>query len=113
MAVTMIGVWSLTQWLQRRGVSFEHRSWMFYLGVGLYAGLSRGVPVSAVLVVLLALGGWFGWRGELSPVVTLATAVAIYSVGAAGSFTSFLAYRRLLYLGKISYSLYLVHTVVG
>ena len=50
-------------------------------------------------------------NGDVQPFVVLATAAAILGVGFAGRLRSWLAVRPLQFLGRISYSLYLVHFI--
>lgn len=112
-AVAAIGLWSLWNWTSHHGVGFTQRSWMFFMGVGVFASLRKGVPVATVLTPLVALCIWFAARGDADGLLAALTATAIYFVGIAGRLSTTLAYRPLLYLGRISYSLYLLHLVVG
>jgi peptidoglycan/LPS O-acetylase OafA/YrhL len=83
---------------------------MFFLGAAVawvVAGASRAwllvfVPVAAVLALHFDLG--LG--------VSAATAAMLYLAGERGR-RDWLAWRPLQYLGRISYSLYLVHPLVG
>jgi peptidoglycan/LPS O-acetylase OafA/YrhL len=113
LAVATVAGWSFMNWLQQPTPDFTGRSWTFFLGVALYGALTRGVPVSIVAVPLTALGALFVWKQELHSIVTVATAAAIYTVGVTGRLSTLLAYRPLLHLGKISYSIYLLHMVIG
>ncbi|HTU24365.1 MAG TPA: acyltransferase [Pirellulales bacterium] len=58
-------------------------------------------------VGLTAARLWWSWGIEVA--VALAAALAIYWVGRAGHLTDWLRWRPLMYLGRISYSLYLIH----
>lgn len=111
--VAGIGLWSFLHWAQDFGVGFTERSWMFFLGVGLYVALKRGVPAGIVAPVLVGCALWRGWSGDVDAAVAAITAATIYVVGSAGRFGTFLNYRPLLYFGKTSYSLYLVHLPFG
>jgi peptidoglycan/LPS O-acetylase OafA/YrhL len=86
---------------------------MFFLGVLLYVSLSQRLPIIGVWVSLVSLSAWFLWQRNAEGITVLLTAIAIFAVGAAGRFSNILANRPLQYLGKISYSLYLLHMVVG
>jgi len=111
--VASLGIWSLSHWLQQHTADFTGRSWMFLLGVATYAALRRNIPALAAATPFAALAICFCWRGDLEGIVATATASSIYGVGATGRLGRALAYRPLLYLGRISYSLYLMHMVVG
>jgi peptidoglycan/LPS O-acetylase OafA/YrhL len=112
-AASLIGLTSLATFLHQHRVDFIGRAWVFYLGVGVYAALARRVPPALVALPLLALGGWFVWKGDVEGCVAVGAGGAIYAVGYAGWLGSALAYRPLLYLGRISYSLYLMHMAIG
>lgn len=113
LAVATVAGWSFMNWLQQPTPDFTGRSWTFFLGVALYGALTRGVPVSIVAAPLTALGALFIWKQELHSIVTVATAAAIYAAGVTGRLSTLLACRPLLHLGKISYSIYLLHMVIG
>jgi len=111
--VAIVAAWSLMQWAQAPSSNFAGRSWTFFLGVAMYAALTRGIRTVVVAAPLTALGTLFLWRHDIHGTATVLSAVAIYAAGTAGRLSTLLACRPLLYLGKISYSLYLLHMVLG
>ena len=112
-----------------------HFAWMFFMGMITWWTLDRTVPVPAYAVIVsialldlifdakcrheiltsLTNTSWGtpmeieieSWRYENS--VVLATALAIFLAGRRQSLHSWLNWRWLQYLGRISYSLYLIH----
>ncbi len=112
-AVAAVGVWSLIHSVRQPSSDFAGWSWTFFLGVAVYAGLTRGIPAAAVVAPLAVLAAWFAALRNLDGLVSIATAAAIYAAGASGRLSTLLARRPLLYLGRISYSLYLLHMVLG
>ncbi len=113
LGVIGVGGWSFWHALHRASPDFAGRAWNFFLGVALYGALTRGAPRLAVVVPLAALAALFFWRKEIHNLVIVATAAAIYTAGATSRLSRLLAYRPVLHLGKISYSLYLLHMVIG
>jgi peptidoglycan/LPS O-acetylase OafA/YrhL len=86
---------------------------MFFLGLLAWWALDRRVPSRvfwgyvALMLVRLSLF----WALEYA--VALAAGVAIYVVGRSGHLDDWLGARWLQYLGRISYSLYLIHYPVS
>lgn len=113
LSVSTIAVWSLMCWVQHPSEDFIGQSWTFFLGVAVYGALTRGVPSIAVAVPLAILASLFAWKQEAHHLAAVAAAGAIFTAGVAGRLSTLLAVRPLLYLGKISYSLYLLHMVIG
>lgn len=74
------------------------------------AGRVSKYPLYALWAAVLAAAAV---QRDIAPAVGLAAGVSIYFVGAAGRFGSVLADPVTLYLGRISYSLYLIHPLVG
>lgn len=111
--VLAVGLWSLSHWVQNHGVGFTGRAWMFFMGVAVYTGLSRGVRMPVIVIPLAAIVAWFLYAGDIDGLIAVGTALAIYGVGVTGRLSTAMAYRPLLYLGRTSYSLYLLHLVVG
>jgi peptidoglycan/LPS O-acetylase OafA/YrhL len=113
LGVAGVGGWSFWHSLQRASPDFAGRAWNFFLAVALYGALTRRVPKLAAVIPLTALAALFFWRKEIPNIVTIATAAAIYIAGATGRLSTLLSWRPLLHFGKISYSLYLLHMVIG
>jgi len=88
-----------------------HFLWMFFLGMSTWWTLDRSLPRSwyamIVTVAVLELVYDAEWRYENS--VALLTSTAIYFVGCRGELHRCLNWPWLQYVGRISYSLYLVH----
>jgi peptidoglycan/LPS O-acetylase OafA/YrhL len=85
--------------------------WMFFLGMATWWTLDKTMPssvyvlVAVVAAVELAIDPDWRYRNG----VALATALAIFAAGSWGTLNSWLNYQPLQYLGRISYSLYLIH----
>jgi peptidoglycan/LPS O-acetylase OafA/YrhL len=88
-----------------------HFLWMFFLGMvtswTLDGTISRTIFAFVVFVALVELVFDAEWRYENS--LALATALAIFTAGIRDSLFVWLNWPWLQYLGKISYSLYLIH----
>jgi peptidoglycan/LPS O-acetylase OafA/YrhL len=94
--------------------NFASYWYMFALGALAYWCGSRQAPASLLLAgcALLMLSQFgIGIRAEFLAVAV--TALALYAVTARGALGRTLTSRPLQYLGRISYSLYLLHTIVG
>jgi peptidoglycan/LPS O-acetylase OafA/YrhL len=98
-------------------------------------GCPPGFMVKGWYLFFLGVLAWWALRGEARPAyfwayagavlavvalrpsahgaVGLATGVSLYVVGGVGRLDRWLGQGALQYLGRISYSLYLIHTVVG
>jgi peptidoglycan/LPS O-acetylase OafA/YrhL len=92
---------------------FIERWFMFFLGVMVFWTLDRhvksrwlGIVFALILCTLI-----FRRSDELG--MAVAAGGLIWSVGLLGGLENWLNYRWLQFLGKISYSLYLIHTAVG
>ncbi len=86
---------------------------MFFLGAATWWTLDRRLPAWMFWSYLAAMAGRFVWKGGDDLPFAIATGAAIYLVGRAGRLHSCLNFRPLQYLGKISYSLYLIHYPVS
>jgi peptidoglycan/LPS O-acetylase OafA/YrhL len=113
LAVGAIAIASLAHWLRYRGDGFTGRSWMFFMGVALYAAITRGAPLAAVFVPLTVLACTFILKRDIEGEMAIATTAAIYTAAITGRLSTWLNNRPLLHLGKISYSIYLIHMVIG
>lgn len=88
-----------------------HFLWMFFLGMVTWWTLDRSLPspvfalVVAIAVVELVFNvEWRNYNG-----MALGTAVAIYVAGRLDRLHVWLNWPSLQYLGRVSYSLYLIH----
>lgn len=97
-----------------------HYIWMFFLGMITWWTLERTVSTFVYSVIIGAGVAALVWRpdwvdpGEASfllvpNAVALSTAVAIFTAGRFDRLQSWLNWSWLQYLGRISYSLYLIH----
>jgi peptidoglycan/LPS O-acetylase OafA/YrhL len=104
---------SVYRWYFRSDWSFFGMWHMFFLGAYLYSAIfqqadKRWFFVFTGLIGICAVGT-FNAEG----CVALATATLIYVAASRDHLYDWLANRTLQYLGRISYSLYLIHAVVG
>ena len=116
-AFVLLTVASLVYWLRAPNTdganNFFGRWWMFGAGVAIYMAVRRRwCPwrVGSALGVLLIVGIV---RHEPLTITVAVTASAIYVAGELGKLRTWLGWRWLQYLGKTSYSLYLVHWMAG
>jgi peptidoglycan/LPS O-acetylase OafA/YrhL len=86
---------------------------MFFGGVSLYAAITRGVAPVVVILPLTALSWLFAVRQDIEGQTAVATIAAIYTAAVTRSLGTWLASRPLMHLGRISYSIYLIHMVIG
>lgn len=87
--------------------------WCFYLGV-LGQRVASGTARSIVLYAAAALCVPAAWlRGEPELLVAAATTLTIHIVARRGALGTLWSGRVVQHLGKISYSLYLLHPLVG
>ena len=113
LAVGGVASWSFACWINHPSSDFAGRSWTFFLGVSVFVALKRRVPLLLAGVPLGALVVLFLWKQQTHGIATAITASAIFAVGGVGRLSTLLSIRPLLHLGRISYSIYLVHSVVG
>lgn len=88
----------------------------FFIGVAAFwASPPRATRFSLVAFIVLCLTMIITGivRGDAAPVVAAVTAAALVVGAHRGSLTTWLSWPVLLYLGRISYSLYVVHVPVG
>lgn len=103
--------------LPLRGL-FIDRWFQFYLGVAAWAafqGHIRRTHFGALVLVSTIFGGLLypsGYR-FFSTYCAVATALSLFLVGNAGAMGSVLSGPVFQFLGKISYSLYLIHLSIG
>ena len=116
--------WGIHPWLETLGNVpglFVSLWYMFFLGVAvqwtLTEKLGRGWFLGFVFVLGVVLWIWRGPalvpRHEISPAIALASALVVYVAGVRRWLATGLGQGWLQYFGRISYSLYLVHAIVG
>jgi peptidoglycan/LPS O-acetylase OafA/YrhL len=109
-----LGLLSIAMWyLGLAAFTFPGTWFRFFLGVLVFWAIERRVPRPALYgfaAVLLILS--ISAR-DLRGGVAVATAGVIFVAGVRGYLTHWLSSRLWQYLGRISYSLYLLHIVVG
>ncbi len=104
---------SLFHWRTMESTSpwVTHFLWMFFLGMCTWWTLDRTVPrlvlLSLVVIAIVELYLDPEWRYENS--MALLTALVIYVAGRMNALHVWLNWGPLQYLGRISYSLYLIH----
>ena len=100
------------------GLFPEPTAWMFkfwylfQLGVIAYWATSRQLKYSDFFVYLVLLVGLQGWHPSVTGAMGLLTGLLLY-LAARYDFMSALDYAPLQFLGRRSYSLYLIHPVIG
>ena len=99
--------------LSSQGAYFIAYWHYFAAGVLCYYGIQQRVPqwvflsfMSVFLVATII-------HTTPPPIIGIVTALCIYAVGRTGHLTDWLNNKPLQYLGRISYSLYLIHLVVA
>lgn len=92
-----------------------HFLWMFFLGMITWWALDKAVPLPAfAIIIAIGLGDLCynsDWRYQNT--VALTTALMIFAAGYTQRLHVWLNWSPLQYLGKISYSLYLIHFPVS
>jgi peptidoglycan/LPS O-acetylase OafA/YrhL len=109
--------YSLARWFAHVNVEryddFGSRWFMFFAGALLYATLAGRVSVGWLIGLLAAIViGAAGWREPRAAAVALTTA-AIWVAARTGGLQTWLNWRWLQRLGRLSYSFYLVHLPLG
>lgn len=118
----LVFIYSLLIWLSLLDSPlyglFIDRWYQFSLGILAWARVRNRVSPSLLLAVLgvttgaALLSPAAGYR-LLSTLTTVATCAVLVSVGAAGRMQTALSGPVIQYLGRISYSLYLIHLSIG
>ncbi len=110
-AITSI-IWPLVPSLHLRGLALPN--WHgFLLGAFVYWSIKGTMPTRWYLLYAAALLGVFAVTHDSFTIVCVATSGIILLVGLAGKLGSWLEAAWLQFLGKISYSLYLLHVPVS
>lgn len=88
-----------------------HFAWMFFIGMVTWWTLDRTLPRAsyAAIVAIAAVELTFDVEWRYENAVALATALSIFAVGCRLQLHVWLNWWWLQYLGRISYSLYLIH----
>ncbi|WP_372894467.1 acyltransferase family protein [Stieleria sp.] len=89
-------------------------SWhRFFIGVLCYWTYSRQISSPIFTAFIVALAGLAIHSGDLRAGTAVVTALLIHLAGRTGHLSTALSGPWLQYLGRVSYSLYLVHIMVG
>lgn len=92
---------------------FIHTWYMFFTGVMVYRVLEKSVrPVWLIVHIVAVLGLCFFQADARDPAMAALTGLVIYVVGVRGRLGTLMKGPVLQFFGRISYSLYLVHTIV-
>jgi peptidoglycan/LPS O-acetylase OafA/YrhL len=92
---------------------FIDRWYLFAAGAFVWWALDGKISRWWVWAMLGAVGVFGVGRQDLSAGVGAVTALTVYAVGRRGRLYDLLGWKPLQFLGMISYSLYLLHPVVG
>jgi peptidoglycan/LPS O-acetylase OafA/YrhL len=82
---------------------------MFFLGSIVWWSLEGRLSAWFFWAYVAMMVARLTWQWGVEIAVALAAGLIIYGVGRAGHLTDWLRWRPLMYLGRISYSLYLIH----
>ena len=86
---------------------------LFYMGMVTWWTLDGRLPHGWYWTTIGAFVARLLWQWQTEVMVGLVASLAIYTAGRSGHLHDWLNFRWLQYLGKISYSLYLVHYSVS
>jgi peptidoglycan/LPS O-acetylase OafA/YrhL len=104
-------------WLSRsdpgRDFWITHFFCMFFLGCAAWWALDGRVSPRVFWGYVLLFIVRLAWLWSLDLTIALVAGVSIYLLGRMGRLTTALSWRPLQYLGRISYSLYLIHFSVA
>jgi peptidoglycan/LPS O-acetylase OafA/YrhL len=109
----LVALASAVHWFRTGANDFSGRWWTFAIGSIIYAAVRRSWNAPAVLAGLALLTVVGMVRNEPHSLVVAGTCALVYVSAAFGGLKTWLGSRPLQYLGRISYSLYLVHIPVG
>ncbi len=105
--------YSVHRWFSSGRNDFGGRWFMFFTGALSYWTLAGKIDRRIFLVYILVLIGLsIGFRDAHAGMVLLTT-MMIYTAAFTGGLQKWLSGRSFQYLGRISYSLYLVHMTIG
>ena len=86
---------------------------LFYLGMVTWWALDGRIPLGWYWTTVGVFVARLLWQWKPEVMIGLIASLAIFTAGRTGHLHDWLNYRWLQYLGKISYSLYLVHYAVA
>ena len=86
---------------------------LFYLGMVTWWALDGRIPLGWYWTTVGVFVARLLWQWKPEVMIGLTASLAIFTAGRTGHLHDWLNYRWLQYLGKISYSLYLVHYAVA
>lgn len=109
--LVVISLWTWYPNLEQ--FSFFGTWFRFFLGALVYWVISRRTPAGWLLALVVAIGVLSAWAADERGMAALASALLIYIAARRGSLTVWLSGRWIQILGRISYSLYLMHVFVG
>jgi hypothetical protein len=87
--------------------------YMFFVGVLGWWALNGEIKVRWFALAMLTIGVSLIDSAPLETIVVLATIGSIFAIGRKGALTTTWNRPWIQYLGKISYSLYLIHPIIG
>ncbi|MBC7819946.1 MAG: acyltransferase [Planctomycetaceae bacterium] len=85
----------------------------FFLGMVTWWTLDRTVSPLVFVASIAVVAGHLAFQWKLENALALTAALSIFVAGRTGHFHDWLNWRWLQYLGRISYSLYLIHYPVS
>ncbi len=85
----------------------------FFLGMVTWWTLDRTVSPYVFMASIAVVAGHLAFQWKLENALALTAALSIFVAGRTGHFHDWLNWRWLQYLGRISYSLYLIHYPVS
>lgn len=113
-ALLSLFVWNLDRgWEAGRDYWITHFFCMFFLGCAAWWTLDRQVPAAVFWGYVGLMAGRLLWHWSLDLAMALIAGISIYLLGETGRLGTALNLRPIQYLGRISYSLYLIHFPVA
>lgn len=85
----------------------------FFLGMLTWWTLDGTVPRSVFVAAAIVVAAHLSWQWKLENALALTAAVSIFVAGRTGHMHDWLNWRWVQFLGRISYSLYLIHYPVS
>ena len=86
-----------------------HFLWFFFLGMATWWTLDRTISVWVFCITIGVVIGQLFVEWEIANAIAVGTAILIFIAGRMDRLNVWLNWRWLQYLGRISYSLYLIH----
>lgn len=100
-------------WLDTTEPWVTHFISFFFLGLVTWWALDKTVPAWAFIVTVATVVVSLALRWKVENAIALSMTLAIFTAGKLGKLQVWLNWRWLQYLGRISYSLYLIHYPVS